>query len=154
MNVEPVPKIVGLNSSSKMPVPSSQSYFRFEDLPLDIRRMVYDYLPEEGFRPLLKVSPMCLHYGVCKPPLSLLLVNRFLYEEVTASLQTHIEKSPIVLLFRHSANCITGIDMSSKIRVLLDLLDTGRLYDQRKSIKKVMRPEATRPSTFSRSRSH
>lgn len=61
-------------------------------------------------------------------PKSLLLVNKFFYEDVTACLRHYADPEPVVLLYRHTPGHEEGED---QVPTLIRMLHLGRAYDNR-----------------------
>lgn len=109
-----------------------ESYFPFEELPKDIRRMIYDYLPESSYEPLL-YREHGLYYERVKLPVSLLRVNKIFYDEVEACLRHEFEITPMNLLClcKHDGSeldCQTP-DALSYVSRLIRMVDLGQTYD-------------------------
>lgn len=101
--------------------------------------MVYDYLPQQIFRPLLKNNGLFLHYETWKLPVSFYQVNRFFYNEVTACLEQRVDKRPIILLCKFNQRSGDSLqDPIHCVTELVQLLKMGRLYDQRNHNKSNM----------------
>ena len=57
--------------------------FRFLNLPREIRRMVYEYIPETVLQPLLSEQRR-VYYENARAPTALLVINKLIYREVKA----------------------------------------------------------------------
>ncbi|ORY06026.1 hypothetical protein BCR34DRAFT_604341 [Clohesyomyces aquaticus] len=81
--------------------PSPAAHFGFLDLPKDVRRMVYDYLPTLVYR---LVSERLYHD--LQPPVSLLLTSYFLHDEVKACVD-HIRIQYLVtILYKYDEEAV------------------------------------------------
>ena len=67
---------------------NSTTSFRFLDLPKDIRRIVYDFLPEPVFRDSLSPS-CCIAYTDYTRSVNMLLTNRLIYSEARPCLKIY-----------------------------------------------------------------
>lgn len=107
------------------------SHFRFQDLPKDIRWMVYDYLPEQAFRSLLENNGVYFfHFASWKMPAALLRVNKFFHNEVSACLRQRVELGRNTLLCRHTpASWQSAGFLKLCIPTVEAILRNGRLYD-------------------------
>lgn len=107
----------------------------FERLPRELRRLVYEYLPERRYRSLCdQTHADRLYFEVVQASVALLRLNKGLQEEVTAYFQEIAHTQPIVLL------CFTDEeedDLSKHRKPLahagpvVRLIETGQKYDSR-----------------------
>ncbi|KAH6622117.1 hypothetical protein C7974DRAFT_377729 [Boeremia exigua] len=100
--------------------------FPFEDLPKDIRRMIYDCLPERKHRSLLGPKSG-LYYEVQSAPVALLCVNKNFNQEVSACLHGHDYAHPIVIFCHADGYHIDGLKY---VNLLVSLVELGRKYDK------------------------
>ena len=115
-------------SSTDATTPLAPASFRFQELPLDIARMIYDWLPEPELRPLLKTHDgLTLYAEVWSVPQGILLTNKFFRNDITAYVEEYIAKKPIVVYWHSKSRSDSNIDYT--VAVLLDLFHNGQLYD-------------------------
>jgi hypothetical protein len=118
-------------SSADATTPLAPASFSFQKLPLDIARMIYDWLPEPELRPLLKTSDgFTLYAEVWTVPQGLLLANKFFRKDITAHVEEYIAKKPIVVYWHLQPHSDAG-NIDYAVGMLLDLFHHGQLYDAR-----------------------
>ena len=121
-------------SSTDATTPLASASFRFQELPLDVVRMIYDWLPEPELQPLLKTHDgLTLYAEVWSVPQGILLTNKLLRNDITAHVEEYIAKKPIVVYWHSKSRSDSNIDYV--VAALLDLFHNGQLYDARNANK-------------------
>ena len=122
-------------SSADATIPLAPASFPFQELPLDITRMIYDWLPEPELRPLLKTKDgLSLYAEVWSVPQGLLLANKSFRNDITAHAEAYIAKKPIVFYWHAEGRSDWG-NIHYAVGTLLDTLHYGQLYDARNANK-------------------
>jgi hypothetical protein len=122
-------------SSADATISLAPASFPFQELPLDIARMIYDWLPEPELRPLLKTDEgLTLYAEVWSVPQGLLLANKFFRKDITAHVEEYIAKKPIVVYWHAQRHSDWG-NIDYAVGMLLDLFHYGQLYDARNANK-------------------
>jgi hypothetical protein len=103
----------------------SQQQFRFLDLPCDIRRMVYELVPEPVLQPLIS-KEHGIYYEDARAPTALLVTNKLIHREIQSWIDTdtRLEISVTVVI------CPKG--RSTVIRTIstIYMIDAVRTYDE------------------------
>lgn len=107
----------------------------FERLPRELRRLVYEYLPERRYRSLCdQTHAGRLYFEVVQAPVPLLQLNKCLQEEVTACFQEIAHTQPIVLLYftdEEEDDLSKHREPLAHAGPLVRLIETGQKYDSR-----------------------
>ena len=121
-------------SSTDATTPLASASFRFQELPLDVVRMIYDWLPEPELQPLLKTHDgLTLYAEVWSVPQGILLTNKFFRNDIMVHVEEYIAKQPIVIYWHTKPRSDSNIDYT--VAVLFDLFHHGQLYDARNTNK-------------------
>jgi hypothetical protein len=102
----------------------SQQQFRFLDLPCDIRRMVYELVPEIVLRPLLS-KEHGIYYQDARAPTALLVANKLIHREIKSWVDTDTRlKMPVTVVI-----CPKGYGGDDGSRDTIELIYNARIND-------------------------
>ncbi|KAF2996798.1 hypothetical protein E8E13_000800 [Curvularia kusanoi] len=127
------PDDIAQSSGNDNPSLNTASVFPFAKLPKDIRRIIYDYLPEPTFRPLLKSEQgRSVHFETLRIPQALLQANKFFREEMLACLETVTIDKPVTVVLHENEKGRPRLQPHEFLEcayMVLNLLRNGRSYD-------------------------